>query len=85
MLSINPHPFPNRPIRSMDDHIGLAFSGDAFGFTDSRALLAVFGGDALIPLPPYGPAVLIRHHMLVPGSGSGAVAGLLEDYLDDIQ
>ena len=53
--SIIPNTIPYRPILPMDDHIGLVFPGQAFCFVDGRILEAVFGGDPLVPLTPYGP------------------------------
>jgi hypothetical protein len=62
----------------MDDHIGLVFPGQAFGFVDGRLLKAVFGGDPLVPLTPYGPPALIGYHVLVPGPSLFALATALK-------
>ncbi len=76
--SIIPNTIPYRPILPMDDHIGLVFSGQAFCFVDGRILEAVFGGDAFVPLTPYGPPVLVGHHVLVPGPASLALPAALK-------
>jgi hypothetical protein len=66
---------PDRAILSVDNHIRLVFSGEAFRFIDGRILAPVFGGNAFIALPSYGPATFIRHHVLVPGPISAALPG----------
>ena len=58
---------PYSTIRSMDDHICLVFSGQAFCLINGRILASVFRGDTFITLTPYCPTVLIGYHVLVPG------------------
>lgn len=58
---------PYGAVLSVDDHISLIFSGQAFCFPNGRILAPVFGGNSLISLPPYGPTGIIRDYVLVPG------------------
>jgi hypothetical protein len=51
----------------MDDHICLVFPSQLFCLPNGRILASVLGGDTFIALTPYGPTVIIRYHMLVPG------------------
>jgi len=60
-------------ILSMDNHISLVFSSQAFCFSNGRILASVFRGDTFIPLTPYGPTVFIRYNVLVPGPSSFAL------------
>ncbi len=80
--SIIPNTIPYRPILPMDDHIGLVFPGQAFCFVDGRILQAVLGGDAFVPLTPYGPNVLVGYHVLVPSPASLALAAALKKGLN---
>lgn len=77
-ISIISNTIPYRPILPMDDHIGLIFSGQAFCLIDGRILQAVFGGDTFVPLTPYGPTVIIRYHVLVPGPSLFALPAALK-------
>ena len=65
-------------ISPVDNHIGLVFSSNAFGFVNGSRLFPVFGGDAFVPLTAYRPILLIGHHVLVPGSGSVLCSGALK-------
>jgi hypothetical protein len=74
IFSIVVDSIPDATILSVDDHIGLVFSGQSFGFSDSCFLQSVFGSDAFIPLTSYGPAFLIRYDVLVPGPSPFALS-----------
>ena len=57
-------------IRSMDNDIGLVFSGQPLCFSYSGLLQPVGGSDPLVALAAYGPTLFMGYHILVPGSWS---------------
>ena len=68
-------------ILSVDNHIGLVFSGQSFCFSNGCFLRSMFGGDPLIPLTPYGPYPFIGDYVLVPGPSLFALARAFEKEL----
>ena len=75
---------PNAAILSVDNHICLVFPCQSFCFSNGCFLQPVFGGDALIPLPPYGPNPFIGHYVLVPGPSPFALTRAFKKELHEL-
>ncbi len=65
----------------MDNHIGLVFLCDAFGFSNGRILFSVLRRYAFVALATYRPSFFIRDHVLVPRPSSFALTRTFKEDL----
>lgn len=84
LISIARDAIANAAILPVDNHIGSVFSGQSLCLSNGCFLQPVFGGDALIPLPPYGPNPFIGHYMLVPGPSPFALTAAFKKELNEL-
>ncbi len=84
VLIIIANPVSDPTAGTVNNDIGLVFSGQTFGLADGCALFSVFAGDTLVPFTEYRPAVFIGHHMLVPGTAAFATLCTIQKDFDEV-